>query len=61
MTIDQLVEKLRNRLRNLGSADIGELADYLSPEELPGLEIRLRTQLLKLCDELEASATGFRC
>jgi hypothetical protein len=56
MTIAQLVEKLRKRLLDLGSADIRELADYLSPEEMPGLEIRLRVQLLKLCDELEARA-----
>ena len=56
MTIAQLIEKLRNCLRNLRPDDIGELADYLPPEELPGMEIRLRTQLLKLCDELEATA-----
>ena len=53
MTIDNLLVKLRNRLASLSAADITrELSDYLPTNELQGLEIKIRTQLMQLCDEM---------
>jgi hypothetical protein len=40
-------------LLELSSEDMHELADYLPAENLAGLEVRLKANLLKLCDELE--------
>jgi len=56
MTLDQLLVKLRTRLAELSADDIMlELSDYLPSDELQGLETKIRAQLLKLCDVLEAS------
>jgi len=54
MSFIQLIETLRLTLNELSSEDIKELADYLPVGNLPGLELRLRANLLKFCDELEA-------
>lgn len=56
MSLAQLIENLRLTLNKLTPEDIKELADYLPAENLPGLEVRLRANLLKFCDELEAEA-----
>lgn len=54
MSFSQLLEGLRLTLNKLTSKDINELADYLPAKNLPGLEVRLRANLLKFCDELES-------
>lgn len=54
MSLKQLIESLRLTLNELDSEDINELADYLPVGNLPGLEVRLRANLLKFCDELES-------
>ena len=53
MTFDQLLSKLRDRLASLSAEDMLELADYLPNNELQGLEIKIRAQLLQLCDAIE--------
>ena len=53
MKIEQLIDRLRLRLEGLSSEDINELADYLPADSLPGLEIKLRANLLKLCNDLQ--------
>ncbi|MFA6715656.1 MAG: nucleotidyl transferase AbiEii/AbiGii toxin family protein [Victivallaceae bacterium] len=53
MSFEQLVKSLRLTLTELTSEDMNELADYLPAGNLPGLEVRLKANLLKLCDDLE--------
>lgn len=54
MTLEQLLSKLRARLTVLSADDINlELSDYLPSIDLKGLETRIRSQLLHLCDVLE--------
>ena len=53
MSMKQLLEKLEMKLQSLNADHIQELADYLPADNLPGLELRLKTNLLKLCEELE--------
>jgi len=53
MSFDQLIQSLRSALLKLSSEDMNELADYLPAENLAGLEVRIKANLLKLCDELE--------
>ncbi len=53
MTLEQLVSKLCDRLSSLSAEDMLELADYLPAAEIPGLETKMRAQLLKLCDALK--------
>jgi len=57
MTISQLLVKLRARIAGLSADDIRlELSDYLPGGELPGLEAKMRVQLMQLCDAIaEAS------
>lgn len=56
MTLDQLIQKFRKVLVSLSFEDISaELSDYLPQNELDGLDIKIRTQLLLLCDYLESS------
>ena len=52
MTLDQLITRLRTTLEKLGPKDINELADYLPVEHLSGLEVRLKVNLLQLCNDL---------
>jgi len=54
MSFKQLLENLRLTLNELTAEDVRELADYLPTSNLPGLEVRLRANLLKFCDELES-------
>jgi len=55
MTLDQLLAKLRGRLATLSPGDItAELSDYLPSDELQGLDAKIRTQLLLLCDHVES-------
>jgi hypothetical protein len=53
MSFDQLIQSLRSALSKLSSEDMNELADYLPAGNLAGLEVRIKANLLKLCDELE--------
>jgi len=53
MTINELLQKLRSTLQNISDKDIHELADYLPAEDLPGLEMRLKANLLRLCDDIK--------
>jgi len=53
MTLEQLIEKLRDKLERLNAGQIQEMADYLPADNLPGLELKLKSNLLKLCNELE--------
>jgi len=53
MSFAQLIKSLRMTLNKLKAEDIRELSDYLPPEDLQGLDVRLRATLLKFCDELE--------
>lgn len=54
MTFAELLVKLRMRLAALSADDIMfELSDYLPADELQGLEIKIRAQLLLLCDAME--------
>ena len=57
MTIDQLISKLRAYLATLSPKQMIEIADYLPCSELAGLDIKLRTQLLQFCDDLEQEQT----
>jgi predicted nucleotidyltransferase component of viral defense system len=53
MTLDQLLAKLRARLATLSDSDISlELSDYLPNDELQGLAVKIRAQLLQFCDSL---------
>ncbi|MDA3799417.1 MAG: nucleotidyl transferase AbiEii/AbiGii toxin family protein [Kiritimatiellae bacterium] len=58
MDMAALLQKLRSALQALTTKDINELADYLPAEDLPGLEMKLKTNLLKLCDEIELTTTN---
>lgn len=60
MSFIQLIESLRLTLKELTSEDVEELADYLPSDNLPGLEVRLRANLLKFCDELELEINKHR-
>ena len=53
MDMTALLQKLRSALQALTTKDINELADSLPTENLPGLEMRLKANLLKLCDAIE--------
>jgi predicted nucleotidyltransferase component of viral defense system len=53
MSINELLQKLRSTLQELNAEDIHELADYLPAEDLPGLEMRLKANLLRLSDKIE--------
>lgn len=54
MTLGQFLDKLRKRLAALSADDVAaELSDYLPGNEVPGLETKIRTQLLQLCDTME--------
>lgn len=53
MTLMQLIGKLKKRLESLSADDMLEIADYMPSDELSGLEIKIRTQLLQLCSQLE--------
>ena len=52
MSIEQLIERLHSALLALSPEDINELSDYIAVENLAGLDVRLRVNLLKFCDEL---------
>ncbi len=56
MTVRQLVDRLRDRLSALAPGDVQEIADYLPPAELAGLDLKLKTHLLGLCDDLDEAA-----
>jgi len=53
MSLQQLISKLRARLAGLSADDMIELSDYLPSDELQGLELKIRTQLLQFCDAAE--------
>lgn len=53
MSLDQLIQSLRSTLLKLTPEDMNELTDYLPAGDLAGLEMRLKANLLKLCDQLE--------
>lgn len=58
MTVQQVVDRLRDRLSALEPGDLQEIADYLPPAELAGLDLKLKTHLLQLCDDLDDAAGG---
>ena len=58
MSLEQLIQCLRSTLQEISAEDINELSDYLPPKSLPGLEVRLKANLLKLCDEIEEISKG---
>jgi len=58
MTLEELVQKLRSTLIDLSPENINELADYLPANTLPGLEMKIKANLLKMCDELESINKG---
>jgi predicted nucleotidyltransferase component of viral defense system len=53
MSLQQLIGKLRARLAGLSADDMLELSDYLPSDELQGLELKIRTQLLQFCDAVD--------
>ncbi len=54
MSVKQLIDSLRSTLLDLSPNDINELADYITKENRAGLDVRLRANLLKFCDDLLA-------
>lgn len=55
MTLHQLLTKLQKSLYALSSESVNELSDYLPSENLPGLEIKMKVNLLKMIDEIKNS------
>jgi len=53
MSLDLLLHRLRSTLQKLSKDHIEELSDYLPSENLPGLDLRIRANLLKMCDDIE--------
>lgn len=54
MSLQELTSKLRHKLESLGRRDLDELVDYLPNEKLKGLEVKIRAQLLQMCDDLDS-------
>ena len=53
MTLEQLVQKLRTALKDLSPDKIKDLGDYLPANSLPGLDMKIKANLLNMCDDLE--------
>ena len=53
MTLYQLLEKLQKSLNTLSSDSINELSDYLPSDNLLGLELKMKVNLLKMVDEIK--------
>jgi len=52
MSLLEFINKLKNCAEQLSSKDMSELKDYLPKNEIVGLEFRLKSNLIKLCEEL---------
>ncbi len=55
MSLADFIEKLKNKAEQLTSKDMDEMKDYLPINEVIGLEYKLKSNLIKLCEELEKS------
>jgi predicted nucleotidyltransferase component of viral defense system len=52
MTLEQLIRRLETALENLSPEDMNELSDYLPANTLPGLDVKIKANLLKMCEQL---------
>ncbi len=54
MRFIDFIEHLENEVENLTSKDMKELADFFPADYIIGLELKLKSKLSALCNELNA-------